>query len=379
VAFQPALLLLSLLLPAIPAAPAPPFYGSALNADALANTPVGTAHDIQVSYRIRASHGGALKAVRPFFIWSYDKPGYQSRHGGTILVQIQSDDGSAQHLPSGAVLASTVATHPVDDRVGYFPSLSFAQPPQLQAGTLYHVVFSNIDPDPVNNWVCLDSAYMDHASSPMQPTVADTDLATLWRVGSAGAWAPRRAKATESFTPILELDYADGASQGQGYMEFWIGNPKTISGAKAVRQTFTATGRDRQVSGVAVRAKWLSGGGPLTLRLEQADGTVLGQGVVTGLPVTPGFGGASWARVTFAAPALLTRGRAYNLVLSAPAGTVYQVCAMRKGTDKGFKATTLFPDGHAQFNDGTGWTGWDQWGQPNRRDGDLQFYFDVLQ
>jgi hypothetical protein len=354
------------------------FYGSGLNVDALANTPVGKSYDFQVSQRFRANHSGALQALRPFFIWSASTPGYALGTGGTILIQIQTDDGSSLHRPSGVTLASTVASHPVNDSIGFYPLLSFTTQPQLQAGNLYHVVFSNIDPDPINNWVSVDSAYMDYASSPMQPTIADSDLATLWRQTSSGTWTLRKTGPTESYTPIMELDYADGASQGQGYMEFWIGDQKTISGAQSVRQLFTVSGQDRMVASASVRLKQISGSSPLTLRLEAADGTLIDHGTVASVPVTPGFSGASWAKVTFATPRLLSAGATYHLVLSAPADTVFTAYPMRKGSDKGFKSTTLFTDGYAQFNPGSGWTGWDQWGAVNRKDGDLQFYFEVV-
>ena len=69
-----------------------------------------------------------------------------------------------------------------------------------------------------------------------------------------------------SYTPILELDYADGASQGQGYMEFWSGNAKTISGTHGVREIFTVSGMARTVVSAHVRLKYISGSSPLTIR-----------------------------------------------------------------------------------------------------------------
>jgi len=355
------------------------YYGPGLNADALANTPIGRAEDFQVSYRIRANHTGALRAIRPFFIWSYEKAGYHALTGGTILIQIQSDDGTPEHQPSGQTLGSALVSHPVDDRAGFFPLLAIKPMPGLRNGTLYHVVFSNVDPDPVHNWVCLDSLYMDYGYSPMQPSIADTDLATLWRQGARGAWSLRRSAPTESFTPILELDYADGASQGQGYMEFWIGDAKTISGPRSVRETFTVSAGNRTVTSASVRVKQIKGSGPLTIRLEQADGTLIEQGKVASVPPTPGFSGAAWARVPFNVPHTLAAGRSYNLVLNAPADSTFTAFPMRKGSDQGYQASTVFTDGYAQFNAGTGWIGWDTWSQPNRKDGDLQFYFETVQ
>ena len=50
---------------------------------------------------------------------------------------------------------------------------------------------------------------------------------------------------------------------------------------------------------------------------------------------------------------------------------------MRKGTSYGFDRTTIFDSGYAQFNDGSGWVGWDQWGGHDERTSDLQFALDV--
>jgi hypothetical protein len=41
----------------------------------------------------------------------------------------------------------------------------------------------------------------------------------------------------------------------------------------------------------------------------------------------------------------------------------------------GYKNTTFFSDGYAQFKEAGHWVGWTQWGVTNRTDGDLQFYF----
>jgi hypothetical protein len=354
------------------------FYGSGLTVDELANTPIGKVYGFQLSYRIMCNHTGSLADVRPYFIWSATEAGYAAGTGGTIQVQIQTDDGTANHNPSGTALASVVYPNPVTNPAGNYPKLVFNGQAQLTAGNLYHVVFTNIDADPDDNWVSVDSGYIDYCNNPAQPTVSNTNLATLWRVGSTGSWSMRESSATESFLPIIELDYADGASQGQGYMEFWIGAPETISGSKMVRETFTVSGSTRLVSTAAVHLNYVSGSSPLTISLEDVNGNILGSGTVAQVPVTPGLCGGSWAQVTFASPLTLTAGQTYNLVLSAPADTVYTAFPMRKGLDKGFSTATVFNDGYAEFNGGSGWNGWTQWGTPDLTDSDLQFYFQVV-
>ena len=203
----------------------------------------------------------------------------------------------------------------------------------------------------------------------MQPTSSDLDLATLARKASTGTWS-----VMPNNTPIIELDYADGSSQGRGYIDFWAGAPKQISGSMGVRETFTVSGSDRVVSSASVRVNYISGPSPLTIRLENADGTLMDQGTVSNLTVSPANSMGSWAKVTFASVQTLKAGSSYNLVLSTPSNTVYQAIAMQKGTSYGYSSTTVFKDGYAQFNSGNGWTGWESNGHPNRTDGDLQFF-----
>jgi len=355
------------------------FYGSALNADDLANVTIGFPSNDncnrQTSYRLRANHTGPLTAIRLFFIWNYSRAGYHAGTGGTIQIQVQSDDGTANHFPSGTTLASISVVHPVNDTIGFYPLLTFATPPQLTAGQIYHLVFTNTDPNPSQNWVSLDCAWMWNAATPLQPTIPDTDMAVLERCPN-GAWSLYK-RSGGTVTPCVELDYSDGSSQGQGYIEFYFQNPKTISGSKAVRESFTVRGTDRLVTSAAVRLKYVSGTNAVTLRLEKADGTLLDQGTATNIPVSPGSNGSSWAKVSFAAPVLLKVGQSYRLVITASSNSAFQTHGIRKGADKGFKATTIFADGIAQFNDGTGWTGWDMWGQTNRQDVDLEFYFET--
>jgi len=363
---------------AAPPAPAS-HYGSALNADDLGNITIGHAYNDscnrQYSLRMRAGHSGELRSIRPFFIWDYSKLGYHAGTGGTIQIQVQADDGSSSHFPSGAAMASLVVQQPVNDSTGFYPLLMFPVPPSLAAGQIYHLVFTNVHADPASNWVSLDCAWMWYAATPMQPTLPDSDLAILERCPS-GTWSLYK-RGTSSATPCFQLEYANGAIQGQGYIEFYAQNPKPISGMKEVRERFTVSGPDRVVTTASVRVKYVSGPGPLTIRLEREDGSLLDQGMIAAVPVTPGINGASWAKVSFASPQTLHTGQSYHLLLRAPADTLFQTQGLRKGADKGFKAPTFFADGIAQFNDGTGWTGWDSWGQFNRQDVDLQFYFET--
>jgi hypothetical protein len=355
-------------------------YGSCRQADSLANTPIGKG-GVQVSCRFRANPGGVFQAIRPYLIWSFAKKGYHAGSGGTLKVELQTDDGSAAHLPTGQVLATNVqrmSLVPTSDR--FFPQMFFDKAPVLKAGDFYHLVISNTDPDPEGNFVSVNALFNKEGSTPQQPGLADTDWGMLFRSKAKPAWVVRRTPGTgESFTPILEVDYANGRSQGMGYVEFWMGAPKAISGRAAVRETFTVTGPPRKVASVSVRVRRLSGTAPLAAALEQGDGKVVVAGKGDGTSLTPcasgTLGGCGWT--TFALPGqpTLAPGKTYHLVLTCPGPGAYEAFPMRKGTDKGFSDATLFGDGHAEFDDGHGWAGWEQWGKKGLTNADLQFYF----
>ena len=359
------------------------YYGPSIRADSLANTPIGKA-GIQVSCRFKADPGGVFRGARPFIIWSFKRKGYHAGTGGTLKVELQADDGTPLHRPSGQVLASNVQRMAlVETSDKFYPLLAFDKDPTLKAGAFYHLVFSNTDPDPEGNFVSVNALFLKSCSPPLQPRLGDDGWAMLMRTKAKPDWAIRRTAGTrEGFTPILEIDYAGGQSQGVGYMEFWMGAPKPISGTARVREVFTVTGQSRKAGSVTVRVRRLAGEAPLSLRLEQGDGRILAEGSTEGaLPActpTASLGGCDWATFTFSAPQVLASGKTYALVLSAPAKAQYEAFPMRKGTDKGFSDATVFADGHAEYSDGGGWAGWEQWGKRGLTNSDLQFYFRLV-
>ena len=347
-------------------------YGSGLNADALANTVVGGMSLSESSFGFRAHHSGTLTTLRVYLAWSSLKPGYNAGSGGSLLVRLQSDAVEGGHHPSGTTLASVLDSDPLNN--GMFPLLTFPSPVQIDSGTTYHVVFTNVDPDPANNYVSVNSLWMQTGLVPRQPTVGDADWFQLMRDSSNhGTWVPREYGTGQSFTPILELDYSGGYSEGIGYMEVWVGNPKVVSGALGVRELFTAGGRNRKVSAVSVRLRRLSGSDSLGIQLQEAEGATI---AVSGFPASAVPLTYTW--ITFSCPSVTTlfAGTRYAVVLHCAATSSYDLFPIRKGSaPRRFRAATFFADGYAQFTSGGLWTGWDQWGQADRYDGDLQFYF----
>lgn len=342
------------------------YYGTGLAADALNNSPVGGPYNYKVSYRFKATHSGRLASFRPYVIYKDPKtsPGYSAGNGGTLRFEIQTDDGSSAHNPSGQVLGS--ALHDSPQTKGLFPLISFGTQPYLQEGSVYHLVATNIASDPKNNFVSLNTLY--HYSGEPQQTVSDADWADLRQY--AGTWSQRKGN-----SPILQLNYSDGFVGGRGYMEVWAGTDQRITGNAAVRETFLVSGSNRVVTKVKVRLKRTSGTDPLLVRLERSDGSLIEQGSIAASLMPAGA--QTWVTYTFSTPRELLSGQRYFLTLKAASSSLYEAYPIRDGmaAGYGFSSATVFADGYAQFNPGTGWVGWTQWGVTNRSDSDLQFYF----
>lgn len=353
-------------------------YGSSVNADALSNIRIGP-WGLQTSYRIEAQHTGYISAVRFYLIVKTPKPGYAGGNGGKLLVQLQTDDGTANHLPSGHVLASYLISSP---QAGYpaptasFRTISFSPQPYVQGGKLYHLVFSNADASPSVNYVSVDNLYMAHPLSQMQPLFTNTGLCVLVRY-TGSSWTMQ-----DDVSPIVELDFSNGNSQGSGYMEVWAGNPKPAGNGQQIRETFTVSRGNKDFAQAYVRVARVAGSGPLTVRVELSNGSALATGTIPASAVPLSSTSSPqyvWAGVHFTAAHTLFQGDAYHLVLQAPSGTTYQAFPIRKGAyNNYFGPGTYFHDGYAEFLSNGQWVGWDMWGAKNRTDGDLQFYFPLL-
>jgi hypothetical protein len=342
-------------------------YGTSLGGDGLANTRLGP-DGCMISYRFLAKHSGYVSQIRVYLI--PDKTGYAAGTGGLIHVTLNTDDGTSSHHPTSTWLASHWITNilslPSPSR--YFYVMKFSTPPWVSAGHLYHLVFKNADKWPTYNYLSVDDLYHINPTSPSQPTINNTNLAVLMSAGG-GPWKER-----PGYTPIYELDFTNGTSEGVGYMEGWVGAPRTISGTHAVRETFTVSS-NVTVSSASIRLSRIYGTAPLVVRLENANGTLVHQGSIpaANIPVNNASSPA-WTKLFFGGSYTLLAGHTYHLVFEASSTSLYEAFPIRKGYAYGFKSTTYFPYGHAEFNQNGGWVGWTQWGVSNRVDGDLQFY-----
>jgi hypothetical protein len=294
-----------------------------------------------------------------------------------MLVTLNTDDGTASHNPSTTVLASYVisgaATLPSPAR--YFYTMKFSSPPTLTAGQIYHMVFKNIDANPAVNFISVDALYQLNPSAPVQQALGNLDAGVLLS-DVDGSWKPRLG-----YTPIYQLSFTNGMTEGVGYMEGWVGAPEPISAPTAVRETFTVSGSSVKISSASVRVARVSGNDPLVVRLENASGALIEQATIPASAIPQSNASAPsyfWASLPFSATYTLLAGSTYHLDLETSATSTYETFPIRKGLAYGFQNSTYFHDGSAQVELNGSWFGWTQWGAANRTDGDLQFYFSVV-
>lgn len=311
----------------------PTTYGPGIAMESLANT---TLNSNMVSYRFRSLHTGSLASVHFYII--YNHAGYAAGTNGSILVDLETDDGSTLHQPSGVILGSFLIPNSSITNTP-FPTAPLTPVPQLVAGTAYHVVFSNQDANPPVNYCSIDA--MENDTTPVAPaqlTVPDSDWAELFRCNTCSSWSVRAG-----YSPILELDYVDGYASGMGYMESWVSSsPVTVTGTTQVREQFTVSGQNQTISQVFMRVT-TGGTGSLVATLATASGTV-----VDSVPLSPASSGSGigWLSGSFSSSHVLTAGAAYTLTFSSTGKFV--VWPIRRGSEYGFSKRTYFGDGGAQ-------------------------------
>ncbi len=179
------------------------------------------------------------------------------------------------------------------------------------AGTLDHLVYTNVDPSPTTNYVSFDGINTSKNTSPVQPCYDDANLMAF---SQGPNWVPNLHT-----TPEFNVHYTDGYAQGTGYMD-------TTSITSPASEVFTVSGGNQVVTSVA------AAGSGLTFTLTSGVSTV-----------ASGAGGGSaypgWETYTFPSPITLFNGQTYTLTIS---GSVSK--AVLKGNPYGMY--TSFPDGY---------------------------------
>jgi hypothetical protein len=347
-------------------------HSSTVAADTLANTRIGGPYGTVLAFRFRSGWTGTVRGVRFYVVRNSDgRTGYSGGTGGTLRVALTRD---ADGRPGERALATATLDPPSEDA---WPLVRFRKPARVQRGHRYHLVFTNVDPEPRRNYVSVN-ALLSHghrARAPRLPHGLGVSLSDAVDGGrTPGRWTSRVQERGDRYVPILEVQGGrPGQHLGVGYMEVWVNNPKPVGGDAKVRQLLGAR-PGRTITGAWLRVRRRGDArAPLQLRIERASGGVLATARVPAGRVRRDA--PDWVHVRFQRRVPL--GGDLALVAASPATSAYEVHAIRKGTEFGFHGRTVFDGGYAQFTQDGGWVGWDQWGGRDLRTGDLQFALDT--
>jgi hypothetical protein len=296
-------------------------YGPAINIDTKSNRRVTRG---RLAHRFRATTTSQVSAVLFQARWG---SGYSAGDGGRYRISINTDGRSRNHFPSSKRLTELVWSPGGRSGQGQIQRFTFKTRPLLRKGRIYHLVFTNIHPNPSSNYISINEVYTYDRLQPRQPRFRDGIYAVL--NGSSGSGADWSVD--PKHTPSMDIVYANGRHDGIAYLNSVRADWGAISGANQVRERFTVKGRARRVTGACVRIGRQRGRSPLTIHLERAGGPVIESRVAneagdvaitrTGADADNG----DWVCVRFSRVHRLRARRTYSLRLSAPSDTQYSM------------------------------------------------------
>jgi hypothetical protein len=339
------------------------------------------------SIRWRATQGSSplVAIVRQIRVGS---SAYSGGDFGVYRYRVYADDGTSAHRPDLSspvltemtlVVKSLVPVGTDGSRTRRIAGFSPAWTPV--AGRLYHLVIENVSANPGSDYSSENTlGVLGGSYTQYQPAWPNTDLAFLGTPSSAAL----PFNDLPSNLPIIDLEYADGSHDGNGYMRIDESNSALIGGSSSAGERIIVSGGDRTVTSIHWRVSRQTGSGALTARLENGDGSLIEQGTLAGAPsISTSSPGADntrkgdWVGYTFSTPRVLRNGQTYRIRLTAPSGTTYFVTAVgwRDSNDinSEYMRSRRFTDGLPQksSNDGSTWSNYDSWATSSN----YQMYF----
>lgn len=347
--------------------------------DSLGNLNVGVVggRTYAVSHRFRASASGSVSSIRPY--WAAGS-GYSAGTGGYIRVRILPDDGSSAHRPNLNATALATGYHRPYLSNGRLSGTAFNTPvsmsssQSLQAGTLYHIVYENIDSNPAANYIGVNHAATASANGRPSRWLSPYDWGTLYTAqtrGSSYSWSDIAVGTTSSgnyYVPIVQINLSNGTIIGNANME--TGNEDSrqwqVTSSAPVRERFTSSST-RQISGFGVHTS-PSRGGSLQWQLKQGS-RVLASGTIydgsasyrTSSSLGHSTGVFAWRDVSFSSPVTLSAGTTYDLEFTGQGSSVWRFADQRNGAAYGYAWSAAFTQSQAQAYTNGSWLNANHW------------------
>lgn len=177
--------------------------------DGLNNAAIGGKWNQVVGVRWKSLHSSPLAAIRMYLITKnpIDKPnGYCMGNGGRLKWELYDDapNGTPGHLLARGYVTDD-PEYPMWVNNGGFPLIVFPGFPILMKGSYFHLVITNEDADPVNNWCSADFMLTKGGAAP-DPNYQ------VW-VQPAGS---KLVVLADTNASPFGVYFADGNTQGNG-------------------------------------------------------------------------------------------------------------------------------------------------------------------
>lgn len=338
------------------------WFGLPFSGDSLANLDVGGPDHTRVAYRFQAERSGVIESVRPFIVVNTSRQGYAAGTGGTVQVSVVADDGTGlpvldQVLARGQLemdLIDGALPEPADTaekRRQNFAAIPIGGQPVV-AGQTYHVVFEQIDADPVANYVGLDLLYQHTTQLGPRPSIDHWGV-TIDENGNG--WTEYTTRfGDQLYSPIMAIKMTDGFAYGNGYIETFSGSEsfRPIDEESSIQVTFEPA-EAFEAQQFWLRAIRTGDSGAMSLTLDGDDGTT----AAIDVPATT-FDPEDMTWIEVPWPVTLNPGVTYQLTLTGADGGAFAVHPLREGTTYAFEPGSLF-GGVSRPSDGNGgYAGW---------------------
>lgn len=358
-------------------------YGMPWNADSLNNATLGSANGRQDAIMFRAPTTSTIVSVK--YAGAYGS-GYSLGTGGSVKCALQADSGG---FPSGTDIASVTVSTP-----NLFPGAeesvithTFSSPPSVTKGTLYHIVLTSADGNPVNNWISLDGTYNNPttANSPIQPAYADNDFQMSFKADTGSAWARNSDTSASPFN----IHFTDGTDYGWSVMYTpVVAALRQVGGTNdKVRMNFTPSA-NQLVTKMWTRLYRQSGTTqPLVIAIKNSGGTVIATGSISASAIVADTAGdaptvGTWVSVAISPPLQLNSGSQYFFELSSPGETVlyqsYPIQTSYTGATLDNGIIGRFTDGWWEYTVNNGGTWSKEEGSGTDTAYAMQFYFETI-
>jgi len=359
------------------------YYGPQVQMDALNNVSLGCDAS-SLDYRFTPLHSGELSSVviylmgelayesgagRGAYGYASDADDPDGNPGGTLLIQVETDDGSNTHLPSGTVLGSSTVPavwNAADTLDKQFAPRALSPEPGLISGNIYHIVFTNTDAVVCDknqqmrpgNYFSIDGIYVFAPGAP-QPAIPVNQFSALEIPEGGSQWVELSTSGSgdQGTSPLVGLKFIDGTTEGLGYYDVSSALVGMSPANEGAREDITPAS-DITVSSVSVRFAWIQGPGEMHVQFQDPSGGDLDDCYFypgTDFPATSGT--VVWKTCGFAQPYTMIGGSTYHVVFEVPTDTQFRVYTMENGgkTSVGFGTGTTFQQGIAEIKPGSSW------------------------